>query len=191
MVNIMKKIILATLGMGLLAMGLNTASAGGLDAVGMGGSNAGGCTMPVNPTGIAIGAGTGLVVNAASTGLDVNIVNNGVDTSSEATLTYGGSVCNSASHVHLETQEGGILKGALTDVMPAGFVNRIDYTATATFGTCPAAILTTSGVAAANASSVCPDPIASDLNVVVNTLTTGGALVSGSYADVLTVTLLP
>ena len=182
----MKNVILATLGMGLLAMGLNTASA---DDVGLGGENAGTCTMPLNPTGIAIDAGTGLVINGANTGLDVNIVNNTVDAASEATLTYTGAVCNAPADLDLTTQNGGITTAA---VAPAGFSNRIDYSATATFGACVTTALVTNGTAGAvSGGGVCVGAIADDLTVKIDGVGAAFPLIAGTYADVLTVTLTP
>ncbi|MCK5872397.1 MAG: hypothetical protein KAG26_06190, partial [Methylococcales bacterium] len=172
-------------GMGLLAMGLNTASAAPAP-VPMGGVNLASCTIPAAATS-SVTSGTGIVATVG--GLDFDIVGNQV-LAGEGMLSYAGSICNGASSVELKTDNGG---ATTAGAAPAGFANVIDYSATFDFGTCSSGVPLAAVAAGIGGSTTtaCANPESAPLEVSVVVVPTTDPLIKGSYADVLTVTVTP
>ena len=122
----MKKIILATLGMGLLAMGLNTASAAN---VGVGATVPPACSMPATPTATSATAGLGVVAGA--------VVVDPASPAGTAQLTYGSSSCNYAAYIGVQSGNSNsaleVGAGAIPAGMAASFAAEIPYKATVGF----------------------------------------------------------
>ena len=100
-----------------------------------------------------------------------------------------------AANISVSTKNGAITLGNAVGALataPAGFANRLPYTATATWSTLSAVIDADGTAGAASVTSL------DSAGAVLDTLTVSGTtpgspapLVAGAYSDTLTVTLNP
>ncbi len=180
----MKNVILATLGMGLLAMGsINTASA--LD-LGAGFTVADSCVFAPPHT---ISSTTS---NLSAVLLDLTVV----DPMSVAsgTFSYSNTSCNYPATFSLQTANGRIEAGNPGDA-PAGFENGIDYVASVDY--CPTTVEGTPLQLTADSSAsdgdmesrTCTTAYNGTFELQIDTAAAAGPLVSGTYVDTLTVHL--
>jgi hypothetical protein len=188
MVIIMKNVILTTLGMGLLAMGLN---ANAVSNVPMGGVIAASCDVPNTPV---VSSATGGLVDDGSGSVDLAPNTNGTMASGDAHIDYALSYCNAASDVTLTTINGAITTAAAAPA-GSGFTNAVQYTAGFSFGSCNSAVdLDANGTTAAGDSETtsCNNAESDTFTLDINTATTGtDKLVAGTYADILVVSVVP
>ena len=176
----MKKIILATLGMGLLAMGLNANA--NPNTVGANVTET--CDVAAAPTNTSL-------TNMGVSGSDLTLTDPAA--ASTATLTYGGSFCNYMPYVKVKSTNGtSALESA--DPMPAVMLghlaDEVPYTADVTF--CGVNPTIAHGTATTNEDSVlCTAAPVGD--VILNVVTTPGALplFASTYSDIVTVELSP
>ena len=184
----MKNVILATLGMGLLAMGLN--------------ANAGPGDMNFNiavpqnciadmSTGVATGesnmtwtAANGFVYNASV----LDAATGGVNAAG-ATMTIANSTCNYAAKFSVKSTKGRVESG-LDSAATSGFANGIDYTADATFCGKTASITANSSGMKVD-EKTCAGASTSDFVVTVASAADSTPLEAGSYSDTVVVKLGP
>ncbi|MCK5897969.1 MAG: hypothetical protein KAG10_07795 [Methylococcales bacterium] len=101
-------------------------------------------------------------------------------------LTYPNSRCNYAANLSLKSHNGGLIieGGAAIDIK--GFLNRIDYHATASF--CGKSIsIITNGATISNTTVCNPGLNTTDLILILTVSTHDKPLLAGKYHDVLTV----
>jgi hypothetical protein len=107
--------------------------------------------------------------------------------------SYASVACNTPSNVQLTSQNGGVKTVATP---PSGFTNVIDYTSTATFSgatatldtaALPAATAPEAGVAVSTTGATPSGTMSVAITPRANTL----RLLSGTYSDVLTITITP
>lgn len=138
--------------------------------VGSGASN-----ITISSTG-ASGGTTALAVTNLADGTT------GFQNAGAITLTYGNAVCNYATFVSLQTTNGGMTGPGVA----AGFKNRVDYTATATFGGGTASITTDGTALATNSDAAGPafGDLVVDISIPADLVT---PLIGGAYADTVRV----
>jgi hypothetical protein len=128
--------------------------------------------------------------SAAGATRDIAINTDGsVDTlTAVPNVVAGGVSCNTATSVQVKSLSGGVTTGGTA---PAGFTNKIDYTASAKLGTAPSASVDTelspTGTAVSTGGAT-----SGSLTISVTPKASATPLVAGTgYADTLRVTLTP
>jgi hypothetical protein len=122
----------------------------------------------------------------------IPVTSGAVDTS-PIVKSYANAACNTPANVQLTSQNGGV-RNATSAV--SGFTNVIDYSATATFSGATAPINTATNPSATGPESgpAVPTTGATPSGTLQATITPQAnvlSLLSGSYADTLTITITP
>mgnify|MGYP000019841152 CR=1 FL=1 len=107
--------------------------------------------------------------------------------------SYANIMCNTPSNLQLTSQNGGV---RTTAIAPSGFTNIIDYTSAATFSGATATLDTStnplaSGPEAGTAVPTTGTTPSGSISVSITPRANTARLLSGSYADVLTITVTP
>jgi hypothetical protein len=142
-----------------------------------------------------------LCVMPSATPQNINIVTAGainpadstVEAASLLNVNYPNTMCNYKAWLGVKTKNGGLTKGnVLANTLPsppAGFLNRVDYTAVANWtGTFITPALVTNGTPAAKTEIQDSDTSQNaTLTVTINTANGSTPVEEGIYGDVLTV----
>ena len=102
------------------------------------------------------------------------------------TATFANVICNTPSHITLQSAGG---KSANAATAPSGFQNYFDYTAVATWNGVTDSLSTATDGQTLKTSATAAPASTGSLTVDVTPAAPASALVAGTYADVLTVTL--
>ncbi len=107
--------------------------------------------------------------------------------------TYTNVACNTPSNVQISSQNGAV---RTTSVPPTGFTNQINYSSTATFSGATATLNTAANPAATGtesgtAISTSGGTPAGSLGVAITPQANAQRLLSGTYSDVMTITITP
>jgi hypothetical protein len=104
-------------------------------------------------------------------------------------LTFGGMCNYSPTTLSLKSTKGGLIAGSAPALPISGFLTRIDYTATAQWGTASAGFTTDGSLPIVSNSSAVNSPrnVNLVLNIMIDAATT--PVIAGTYTDTLTVQL--
>lgn len=137
-----------------------------------------------------------LINNVANPGADsatipINAV--GAVTTTAINRSYSNVVCNTPSTLLLTSQSGGVVTNATP---PSGFTNIINYSASVTFSGATATLDTSTNPSATGAESgmgvsTAGTPPSGTLAVTITPQANLQQLIAGSYADTLTITIVP
>jgi hypothetical protein len=101
--------------------------------------------------------------------------------------------CNAPSQIQLKTLNGGIRDTSLPVLPPPGFLNRIDYSAHASWdGASPTTLVTDGDPGDMSPLRLASGPFSGSVTVTVGAqLNQSSPLVAGSYTDTITIMLNP